>query len=537
MYMGRCFLGSPSGLSSVTSSWPRPKWGEHSAHPRDCVLRALTRVIRVRRPPSSDFFETRHHNWLLWAMTTPVPSGPTSDGEILVAGAGDARANGVYARCGTQNDAPRWRHVDRSWLCILRDGSSWWIGDERAAREDLYWMDAAAPGAWNVCPCDDRTHRHFKGSAPAPALSWHDPRAPTPRRPAADLFSRPRSAPSASPRPSQPARALRPRGVRAVPRARARVDRRDRRLHPVPALSRAVRTRGRRTASTGRPEAAGVARDDERPLVGAARPRALSNPPPPSTRAAAARPAATGATGRQRPVVARRLRRAWRVLGRDSGASRPPPRLPRRSHFPAVVRGTGKVQPGEARAARGRGTGLCRDTGAQRPFLCGPRFGRRARGACVVTVECAGDGARRRADVRAEAPDLNQPRRVGRAAVRSTSGSSTHRQNDTKPSRTPQRRRERRPACQRPARAARPAARGGSTVVAVSRVKIKLPPTAAPRAPTTARAYTARTCRRTMCAELRDVEASPCSARCRRAAMTASCSQTSRPLSRPPWTT
>ena len=114
------------------------------------------------------------------AMTTPVPSGPTSDGEILVAGAGDARANGVYARCGTQNDAPRWRHVDRSWLCILRDGSSWWIGDERAAREDLYWMDAAAPGAWNVCPCDDRTHRHFKGSAPAPALSWHDPRAPTP---------------------------------------------------------------------------------------------------------------------------------------------------------------------------------------------------------------------------------------------------------------------------------------------------------------------------------------------------------------------
>ena len=80
-------------------------------------------------------------------MTTPVPSGPTSDGEILVAGAGDARANGVYARCGTQNDAPRWRHVDRSWLCILRDGSSWWIGDERAAREDLYWMDAAAPGA------------------------------------------------------------------------------------------------------------------------------------------------------------------------------------------------------------------------------------------------------------------------------------------------------------------------------------------------------------------------------------------------------
>ena len=112
-------------------------------------------------------------------MTTPVPSGPTSDGEILVAGAGDARANGVYARCGTQNDAPRWRHVDRSWLCILRDGSSWWIGDERAAREDLYWMDAAAPGAWNVCPCDDRTHRHFKGSAPAPALSWHDPRAPT----------------------------------------------------------------------------------------------------------------------------------------------------------------------------------------------------------------------------------------------------------------------------------------------------------------------------------------------------------------------
>ena len=178
------------------------------------------------------------------AMTTPVPGGPTSDGEILVAGAGDARANGVYARCGTQNDAPRWRHVDRSWLCILRDGSSWWIGDERAAREDLYWMDAAAPGAWNVCPCDDRTHRHFKGSAPAPALSWHDPRAPTP------ACGRPVFATEECPVCLAPpvAAARAPCGHVAcalcLARARARVDRRGRRLHPVPALSRAVRTRG-----------------------------------------------------------------------------------------------------------------------------------------------------------------------------------------------------------------------------------------------------------------------------------------------------
>ncbi|KAJ8605612.1 hypothetical protein CTAYLR_000077 [Chrysophaeum taylorii] len=93
---------------------------------------------------------------------------------ILVSGAGDARANGVYVRTGKQNNAARWRHAERSWLCILRDGSNWWIGNERAAVEDLYWCDATSEAReWRVCPCDDATHRHFRGSAPAPRLSWN----------------------------------------------------------------------------------------------------------------------------------------------------------------------------------------------------------------------------------------------------------------------------------------------------------------------------------------------------------------------------
>lgn len=92
---------------------------------------------------------------------------------IVVTGAGDARANGSYQRCGKQNNAARWRHVDRNWLCILRDGSNWWIGAERAAVEDLYWCDATVDSVeWKVCPCDDTAHRHFKGSAPAPRLAW-----------------------------------------------------------------------------------------------------------------------------------------------------------------------------------------------------------------------------------------------------------------------------------------------------------------------------------------------------------------------------
>lgn len=33
--------------------------------------------------------------------------------DVLVAGAGDARANGVYRRCGTQNDAPRGARAPR----------------------------------------------------------------------------------------------------------------------------------------------------------------------------------------------------------------------------------------------------------------------------------------------------------------------------------------------------------------------------------------------------------------------------------------
>lgn len=86
--------------------------------------------------------------------------------------------------------------MERTWLCILRDGSSWWIGNEKAAREDLYWCDATLPGqereepalrtkkGWRVCACDDRTHKHFRGCEPTPELSWVDPRAPAPKPPA-----------------------------------------------------------------------------------------------------------------------------------------------------------------------------------------------------------------------------------------------------------------------------------------------------------------------------------------------------------------
>lgn len=94
------------------------------------------------------------------------------EGAVFVQGAGDARANGVYLRHGKQNNAARWRHRERPWLCILRDGANWWIGNERAATEDLYWCDASGPEReWRVCPCDDTTHKHFRGSAPAPKLS------------------------------------------------------------------------------------------------------------------------------------------------------------------------------------------------------------------------------------------------------------------------------------------------------------------------------------------------------------------------------
>ena len=94
---------------------------------------------------------------------------------IKVDGAGDARANGVYARDGRQNNAARWRHVERPWLCILRDGSNWWIGCERAAVEDLYWRDATKDDSeWRVCPCDDSTHRHFRGSGPPPIVTWEE---------------------------------------------------------------------------------------------------------------------------------------------------------------------------------------------------------------------------------------------------------------------------------------------------------------------------------------------------------------------------
>jgi hypothetical protein len=71
--------------------------------------------------------------------------------------------------------------------------AGWWIGAEKAAREDLYWCDAvkaappreeqAAAGglrSWRVCSCDDRAHRHFRGSAPIPALSWRDAAAAPP---------------------------------------------------------------------------------------------------------------------------------------------------------------------------------------------------------------------------------------------------------------------------------------------------------------------------------------------------------------------
>ncbi|KAH8057017.1 voltage-gated potassium channel [Aureococcus anophagefferens] len=75
----------------------------------------------------------------------------------------------------------------------MRELEGWWIGAEKAAREDLYWCDAvkaappreeqAAAGglrSWRVCSCDDRAHRHFRGSAPIPALSWRDAAAAPP---------------------------------------------------------------------------------------------------------------------------------------------------------------------------------------------------------------------------------------------------------------------------------------------------------------------------------------------------------------------
>lgn len=249
-----------------------------------------------------------------------------ADREIRVDGAGDARANGVYALCGAQDSSPRWRHVNRSWLCILRDGSNWWIGDETAAREDLYWMDAAAPGPWNVCPCDDRSHRHFKGSAPAPALSWHDPRAPAPacdRR----IFATEKCPVCLAP-PVEAARAPCGHVACALCLARARA-------HASPPtggadgcvwcpLCRApFALEGATHLATNRPllEALPVvARDGEQPLVRTRRARAFSNLPLPSTRAAAARgPAPTQlAPNRQRPSLGRRLRErlAALLLGR-----------------------------------------------------------------------------------------------------------------------------------------------------------------------------------------------------------------------------
>ncbi|KAJ1444919.1 hypothetical protein M885DRAFT_551542 [Pelagophyceae sp. CCMP2097] len=124
-------------------------------------------MLRVRRAPSAERL-----------LPSPLDS---CDGEggvdrsLRVSRAGDARANGIYVRCGKQNGAARWRHSEREWLCILRDGASWWIGNERAAREDLYWRSATLGGdGWRVCWCDDRGHRHFRGSAPVPELSWMD---------------------------------------------------------------------------------------------------------------------------------------------------------------------------------------------------------------------------------------------------------------------------------------------------------------------------------------------------------------------------
>ena len=146
------------------------------------------------------------------------------------------------------------------------------------------------------------------------------------RRPAADLFSRPRSAPSASRRPSQPrARPAATWRARCASRARAHAS-----TGGVAGCIRCPLCRapfaleGATHLATNRPllEALpAVARDGERPLVGAARPRALSNPLSPSTRAAAARgpaPPQPAPPTRQRPSVGRRLRArlAALVLGR-----------------------------------------------------------------------------------------------------------------------------------------------------------------------------------------------------------------------------
>ena len=149
------------------------------------------------------------------------------------------------------------------------------------------------------------------------------------RQPATDVFSRPRSAPSASRRPSK----LRARPAvtwraRCVSRARARA-------HASPPtggadgcvwcpLCRApFALEGATHLATNRPllEALpAVARDGERPLVRTRRARAFSNLPLPSTRAAAARgPAPTQlAPNRQRPSLGRRLREwlAALLLGR-----------------------------------------------------------------------------------------------------------------------------------------------------------------------------------------------------------------------------
>eukprot|EP00633_Aureoumbra_lagunensis_P000467 CAMPEP_0197288356 /NCGR_PEP_ID=MMETSP0890-20130614/5393_1 /TAXON_ID=44058 ORGANISM="Aureoumbra lagunensis, Strain CCMP1510" /NCGR_SAMPLE_ID=MMETSP0890 /ASSEMBLY_ACC=CAM_ASM_000533 /LENGTH=408 /DNA_ID=CAMNT_0042759013 /DNA_START=70 /DNA_END=1296 /DNA_ORIENTATION=+ len=134
-----------------------------------------------RRSTSSPIEEStnlpRRHTTIPHSALVPAPLAlvdeVTIENHIVVDSAGDARANGVYIRSGKQNNAPRWRHSERNWLCILRDGSNWWIGCERAAIEDLYWRDATKPNSyWRVCPCDDNTHRHFRGSGPAPSLYW-----------------------------------------------------------------------------------------------------------------------------------------------------------------------------------------------------------------------------------------------------------------------------------------------------------------------------------------------------------------------------
>lgn len=243
-------------------------------------------------------------------MPTPVvgPSGMV-DREIRVDGAGDARANVVYALCGAQNSSPLWRHVDRSWLCILRDGSNWWIGDETAAREDLYWMDAAAPGAWNVCPCDDRSHRHFKGSAPAPTLSWHDPRAPAPacdRR----IFATEECPVCLAP-PVEAARAPCCHVACALCLARARA--RTRRRRPaVPTVASGVRSVAHHSRSRGRRTSRRTGRSSRRF--------------PRSRATASGRWSVRGARARFRtcpcprlgpPPRAARLRRSWRRIASD----------------------------------------------------------------------------------------------------------------------------------------------------------------------------------------------------------------------------